>query len=659
MAYTKQTWSDLPSKTTPINASRLGHIEQGIYDAAATADNASTAISAMGTAVSKNSTNAVTQNSGDLVESGAVYTAIANAKASCYKPSGDKTCAELVAGLLVQSNLGNVYNITDSGTTTSDFVGGAGKPISVGDNVAIVDVGSSVYKFDLLTGMVDLSDYQTKALSAQVEGQSTVEGALGALSNADKATRQLIDDTVGWIGKNKLNPAYFNQSGYTVSGDNVSVNNSDNRLWTSVDTYALSAGTYKLTRSNTTCRLAFRTSEDNYTLSTDINIGDNSAIFTLSTDGGIKIKGGYNASGDTATYPIVEKFMLCDASLDDTFVPYHASVEESLRNAEVILSKNLLPITLDDLKGRNTTGSWSGNVYTINSMTFTCVFSNNGYLTAVNTSGTPNANSDFVLIDKFNTKFDFDNVKNQSVILSGCPNSGSSSTYSIYGYRVGGTTNARDVGNGDTFTFRSDNVTWNIAISISSGTNTNNLVFKPMLRYASEADSTFEPYYVPLKDVVPNKADNSVIAPVEDGTTIQNPSGYAVGSHAIRNGAFITWKNAKAQGETIADSDYEIGAVGDYINITYYKTDEMTISANGYSDTVAIPSITGYKPFMVNVVVSGTGSVMYGQYKPSVNNNHVLYGFRVVNTDSSNHTWTLPAINVIYVKTVIEKNISA
>ena len=32
MAYTEQIWTNLPSKTTPINASRLNHMEQGIYD---------------------------------------------------------------------------------------------------------------------------------------------------------------------------------------------------------------------------------------------------------------------------------------------------------------------------------------------------------------------------------------------------------------------------------------------------------------------------------------------------------------------------------------------------------------------------------------------------------------------------------------------------
>ena len=31
MAYSKQTWHDLPDQTTPINAERLNHMEDGIY----------------------------------------------------------------------------------------------------------------------------------------------------------------------------------------------------------------------------------------------------------------------------------------------------------------------------------------------------------------------------------------------------------------------------------------------------------------------------------------------------------------------------------------------------------------------------------------------------------------------------------------------------
>lgn len=109
----------------------------------------------LGTAAKKDSTNEVLANSTDLVESGAVRTAINSAISSVYKPAGDKTVAQLVSALLVKENLGNVYNMTTAGVTTADFVGGAGKVIAVGDNVGIVDVGTLLspdYKFDLFVG---------------------------------------------------------------------------------------------------------------------------------------------------------------------------------------------------------------------------------------------------------------------------------------------------------------------------------------------------------------------------------------------------------------------------------------------------------------------------------------------------------------------------
>lgn len=36
MAYTKQTWTDLPNTTSPITATRLNHIEDGIYEVSTT-----------------------------------------------------------------------------------------------------------------------------------------------------------------------------------------------------------------------------------------------------------------------------------------------------------------------------------------------------------------------------------------------------------------------------------------------------------------------------------------------------------------------------------------------------------------------------------------------------------------------------------------------
>lgn len=117
-----------------------------------------------------------------------------------YKPAGSKTVAELTSSLLVAENLGNVYNISDSGVTTSDFVEGAGHPINAGDNVDVVDVGSGdshVYKFDLYMG-ADLTDYiqksQTSGLvkndgSIDTEIQLTVEQlSASLLLKADKVT---------------------------------------------------------------------------------------------------------------------------------------------------------------------------------------------------------------------------------------------------------------------------------------------------------------------------------------------------------------------------------------------------------------------------------------------------------------------------------------
>ena len=129
----------------------------------------------LGTAAAKNFITSVLDGSGDLVTGGAVKSAIDSAVASAYKASGNKTCAELVSALLVEANLGNVYNMSDSGTTTADFVEGAGKAIEAGDNVAIVLVNGA-YKFDLLSGMVDLSNYiQKSATNGLVKNDGSID----------------------------------------------------------------------------------------------------------------------------------------------------------------------------------------------------------------------------------------------------------------------------------------------------------------------------------------------------------------------------------------------------------------------------------------------------------------------------------------------------
>ena len=67
-----------------------------------------------------------------------------------------------------------------------------------------------------------------------------------------------------------------------------------------------------------------------------------------------------------------------------------------------------------------------------------------------------------------------------------------------------------------------------------------------------------------LDELDAGKADNSVIAPVESGTTASQA--YAVGAHFIRDGAFCTAKTAIAQGEAFRlNTNYTAGNIANSI----------------------------------------------------------------------------------------------
>jgi hypothetical protein len=84
--------------------------------------------------------------------------------------------------------------------------------------------------------------------------------------------------------------------------------------------------------------------------------------------------------------------------------------------------------------------------------------------------------------------------------ISGCPSGGTGSTYRTWAraYRPGDsssslTGNLYDEGNGVTFTV---NETFQLAINLTVKKNyvCNNLTWKPMLRFASDTDNTYQPY---------------------------------------------------------------------------------------------------------------------------------------------------------------------
>ena len=220
----------------------------------------------LGTASQKNFTPYVSPDNTDVPISSSVYSAITSAVYGAYHPSGSKTIAELTSDLLVFANIGNVYKITEDGVTTNLFIGGAGQTIHTGDNAVVVYGGTpNTFLFDLQSGSIDLTPYQTKTLESAIEGETTVEGALGALSSnkqaktlttsvesqttvegalsalsTNKATQAEVNDIVNVLGAKNLTPSKEisqtkNGVTFTVDSDGVVTLNgtSDNTIFRS------------------------------------------------------------------------------------------------------------------------------------------------------------------------------------------------------------------------------------------------------------------------------------------------------------------------------------------------------------------------------------------------------------------------------------------
>lgn len=124
----------------------------------------------------------------DLSQSDGTLT-IASTLRGVYQVKGSATLATLPA--LTAANEGFVYDMSEAFTTTSGFKEGAGKAYPAGTNVVVASVGNDAYKYDVLSGFVDLSGYvqitrqiNGHALSADV---TLVKSDIG-LGNADNTS---------------------------------------------------------------------------------------------------------------------------------------------------------------------------------------------------------------------------------------------------------------------------------------------------------------------------------------------------------------------------------------------------------------------------------------------------------------------------------------
>ena len=166
------------------------------------------------------------------------------------------------------------------------------------------------------------------------------------------------------------------------------------------------------------------------------------------------------------------------------YYPYDHGTLRSVEgvSAHETVGKNLLPVTVANIKAENSGTTWSGNTTTINGITFMIQTDPNDNVIGIKANGTATANTTLFVSSSV------DDYITESCTLTGCPSGGSSTSYYLtinyFGY---------DYGSGRTSAIGAKS-SRKARIDIKSGTTASNLVFKPMLRLASETGSIYEPY---------------------------------------------------------------------------------------------------------------------------------------------------------------------
>ena len=148
------------------------------------------------------------------------------------------------------------------------------------------------------------------------------------------------------------------------------------------------------------------------------------------------------------------------------------------------------------------------------------------------------------------------------------------------------------------------------AKAISNGVTINTTIY-PRIYKKSE-------YHIPLKDVVPTKADNSVIGTLEDGT---NPTkSYAVGEHFIRNGKFCTCIVPVTTESTWSDSYYDEGDVASALDVSTTTVSDFVITRCNKFVTVN---------YLHNVTVTANDATQIGVIPPGCRPSFVVYGVAI------------------------------
>ena len=158
-------------------------------------------------------------------------------------------------------------------------------------------------------------------------------------------------------------------------------------------------------------------------------------------------------------------------------------------------AKALLPMSLADIKTKNTTGTWNNNAYTINGVTFTVNTDSDGFITDIAATGTASADATLMVYGYSYTSayaVTFDTPVIASIDFVG---SGSTARGIVWG------TNSAYIE--ATEVQIAAGTLYGFGLRVLNGYEipAGGITFKPMVRFASDSDDTYQPYVKTNKEL--------------------------------------------------------------------------------------------------------------------------------------------------------------
>lgn len=288
-------------------------------------------------------------------------------------------------------------------------------------------------------------------------------------------------------------------------------------------------------------------------------------------------------------------------------------------------AKNILPFDLADIKDLNTNGTWAGNVYTYRGVAFTV--NSDGTISATGTATGGNAS-----IKLFAASSNYE-MLGKEVILTGCPSNGSASTYRIQAYRMasadGSTGTYFDDGAGtDAFTVLNDasGTVGSFAVAVYENATVTNLLFKPMVRLASDPDATYQPYAKTNRELTAENQtlaqqmeDKADLADIPTKTSdLTNDSNF-VNSTTVDNKHKVTIKTVSTSGwttDTSSQSGTTLYKKSISLSHVYVPSPSVDIGTSTGTGLPTAAQQTAYD-LLQYVTVDGTTLYLYASAIPS------------------------------------------